>query len=216
LKNLSRQIEIAIVDKDPITRHGLEEIFKNINFISKVNMYSSGKDLIRALKSRAFDLVVINTVHSVKIVESVRNLLPNTKVLILNLYVSLGEILEIYKMEIHEHITKNTSADGLKNAVQKIITGGNYCCKSLNTDLINLLIRWDKSRLSGECRSLTAREKEVLKLICEQFSSEEIASKLFLSPKTVKRHREILFDKTGVKNVAGLVIYAIKNKIYLV
>lgn len=62
---------------------------------------------------------------------------------------------------------------------------------------------------------ITHRETEIIKLICDQYSSGEIADKLCLSSKTIKRHRQILFDKTGVKNVVGLVIYAIKNNIYL-
>lgn len=61
---------------------------------------------------------------------------------------------------------------------------------------------------------ITSRETEIIKLICDQYSSEEIADKLCLSAKTVKRHRQIMFDKTGVKNVVGLVLFAIKNNIY--
>lgn len=61
---------------------------------------------------------------------------------------------------------------------------------------------------------ITIRETEIIRMICDQHSSNEIADKLCLSSKTIKRHRQILFDKTGVKNVVGLVLYAIKNDIY--
>ena len=61
---------------------------------------------------------------------------------------------------------------------------------------------------------ISSRETEIIRLICDQHSSDEIADKLCLSSKTIKRHRQILFDKTGVKNVVGLVLFAIKNDIY--
>jgi DNA-binding NarL/FixJ family response regulator len=67
--------------------------------------------------------------------------------------------------------------------------------------------------IGSSLEQLTKREEEILDLICQQFTTEEIAEKLFISPKTVTGHRNSLLEKTGSHNVAGLVIYAIKNNI---
>ncbi|MEM8906827.1 MAG: LuxR C-terminal-related transcriptional regulator, partial [Bacteroidota bacterium] len=61
--------------------------------------------------------------------------------------------------------------------------------------------------------NLTKRELEILQLICEQFTTSEIAEKLFISPRTVDGHRNNLLEKTGAKNTAGLVVFALENKV---
>jgi DNA-binding NarL/FixJ family response regulator len=112
---------------------------------------------------------------------------------------------------------KNTDVSELNKSIAMALQGDSYFCNEAQNVIFKDLLRRDKVITNGDAvKNISTREMEVLKLICEQHSTEEIADKLFISPLTVKRHRQILMEKTNSKNLAGLVVFSIKNDIYRV
>jgi DNA-binding NarL/FixJ family response regulator len=109
-------------------------------------------------------------------------------------------------------ILKSSGIEELKKAITEVMNGESYFSSELLRKIINNLSHNDSSKATIES-SLTSREVEVLQHICLGLNNEEIAQKLFISPKTVKRHRSNLFEKTKSKNTYGLIHYALKNKI---
>ena len=93
-----------------------------------------------------------------------------------------------------------------------------YCTiyKNIQIDIDKNISVLHHCRTSFEKEELTAREREVLELICNQNNTSEIAERLYISPRTVEVHRNSLLIKTGSQNIAGLVVYAIQNKIVIV
>ena len=103
-------------------------------------------------------------------------------------------------------ILKDIDNNELTNAIRKVNVGGNYFSQEL---LLNLI----KNKPDGAGIDLTKREKEVLELICQGFSNQQISEELFISQRTVERHRSSLLYKTNSKNSVSLVVFAIKNNL---
>ena len=108
----------------------------------------------------------------------------------------------------HGYLIKDCDPQEVYDAIFSVYTRGTY----INERALRALQKRSLSK-SSIAEALTKREIEVLELICKQLTSEEIGEKLFISVKTVNGHRVNLLEKTGAKNTAGLVIYALKNGI---
>ena len=118
-------------------------------------------------------------------------------------------ILKMLKVGAIGYLLKDTEKSVLENALLEIVESGFYHTKTVT----NLLMK----NLSGkESQELTFKEREItfMKYACTELTYKEIADKMCLSPKTIDGYRDVLFTKLNVKNRVGLVMYAIKNKIY--
>lgn len=141
----------------------------------------------------------------------VKNQFPHIQVLILSMYNNATAVQEAVFAEADGYILKNAGRDELLKAVRRISNGGTY----FSQDIVPMIYKqYHKEKIQAEqMRQLTAREKEILSLIVKEYTSEEIAAKLFLSKKTVDNHRQHLLEKTGCKSTVGLVKFAIKGQL---
>jgi two-component system, NarL family, nitrate/nitrite response regulator NarL len=138
----------------------------------------------------------------------VKNEFPHIQVLILSMYNNATAVQEAVFAEADGYILKNAGKEELLKAVHRIVNGGTY----FSQDIVPLIYKqYHKEKIENEkLGQLSSREKEVLSLIVKEYTSEEIAEKLFLSKKTVDNHRQHLLEKTGCKSTVGLVKFAIK------
>ena len=112
------------------------------------------------------------------------------------------------------YMLKNSSLEEFKKAVKKVISGDNYYSQDLLMSITkNLIVEKTQRSKQAVMPDLSKREKEVLELICMGFSNQNIGDKLFISDRTVERHKTNLYEKTGTQNSVNLVIYAFKNKL---
>jgi DNA-binding NarL/FixJ family response regulator len=112
------------------------------------------------------------------------------------------------------YLLKNAEPEEIKTAIFTVHENGYYFNDFVNKDLMKKLTnRSQVKHVFNKNIELTDREQEVLKLICQEHTATEIANLIFLSPRTVEGIRTKLLEKIGVKNTAGLVMYAVKNKI---
>ena len=108
-------------------------------------------------------------------------------------------------------LLKNTNLQEVKTAIDTVMSGGNYFSQEL---MQNLLRNYKLTKGQKETESeLSEREIEILLLISEGLSNQEIGDRLFISKRTVEKHRANILDKTNCKNTAGLIMYAIKNQL---
>lgn len=133
---------------------------------------------------------------------------PHIQVLILSMYDNPAAVKEAVFAEADGYILKNAGRGELLKALHKIVDGGTYFAQ----DIVPIIYRqYNKQKLQDEQLSqLSAREKEILSLIVKEFTSEEIASKLCISKKTVDNHRANILEKSNCKSTVGLVKFAIK------
>jgi len=139
----------------------------------------------------------------------VKNEFPHIQVLILSMYNNATAVKEAIMSEADGYILKNSGKKELLHALHRITNGGTY----FSQDIVPVIYeQYHQQKIMDEQLSrLSLREKEILSLIVKEFTSEEIAEKLFISKKTVDNHRQHLLEKTNCKSTVGLVKFAIKR-----
>jgi DNA-binding NarL/FixJ family response regulator len=136
---------------------------------------------------------------------------PAMKVIILSVHDDENFIAQLIEEGAHGYLVKDTDPKEVHEAIVAVYQKGSYINeRTLKAIQRNLGVKKKPKKVDLQ---LTRREEEVLQLVCRQLTAEEIANQLFISIKTVNGHRNNLLQKTGSKNVTGLVIYAVKNHI---
>jgi len=116
-------------------------------------------------------------------------------------------------MGVHGYLVKNCETDELALAIESVLTQNCYYNKLTMQAIKNAMYQKRKNTDPLADNGITKRETEILHLICEEYTAQEIAEKLFLSVRTVEGHRNNLLSKTGAKNTAGLVLFAARNNV---
>ncbi len=210
---------ILLVDDHQIIRDGLKFYFETIEDYSIVAEACNGREALDQMKSQNFDLIISDMqmpeMDGLELMKYLSENNPTQKVLALTMIDEARYIKEMIRNGVQGYVLKDAGQAEVLKAVTEICNGGNYYSKEITTALIGDF-RKDKPkkkvRLSLST-PLSEREKEVLRLIAEEYSNAEIADKLCISVRTVDAHKRRLLAKTGAKNVAGLVLYAIENEL---
>jgi DNA-binding NarL/FixJ family response regulator len=135
----------------------------------------------------------------------------NIKILVLSVHDDENFIADLIEHGAHGYLVKDSDPNEVFAAIEAVHNKGTYINdRALKAIQSRMNMKTPRKKISIE---ITKREEEILQLVCQQYTAEEIAKKLFISVKTVNGHRNNLLLKTGSKNVTGLVLYAIKHHI---
>lgn len=204
------KIGVAIVDDHQLFRNGLKFIINNEPDIEVVIEASNGKEFLNYLESLKPDVVLMDiSMPEMDGVETTRQALlkyPDLQVLVLSMYSDVEYYNTMIELGVKGFILKDIDNNELADAIRKVFSGGNYFSQELLLKLI-------KHKPENTGIELTKREKEVLELICKGYSNQQISEELFISQRTVERHRSSLLYKTESKNSISLVVFAIKNSL---
>lgn len=210
---------VLIADDHIIFREGLAVLLHKMPHVSCVLQASNGKEVLTILEQQTVDTVLmdiemplLNGVETTNIIKQNKGI--TTRVIALTMFNREADVMNLYDIGVDGYLLKDSSVSEVAKALAFVHEGKEYYCEAVKEVLFKSLLRRRKSEISTEDASLSNREKEVLQLICEQYSTEEIASKLFLSPLTVNNHRRSILSKTKSKNIAGMVLYALQHGIY--
>lgn len=217
----TKKITIAVADDHALFRKGLVGLLEDFGFVEHVYEASNGLELIELLKiaDPLPEIVLLDlrmpVMDGVEATEKIKELFPEIKIIILTMQDDESFILHMIEKGINSFLLKNVEPEELERVIKTLQTREFYFNEKLSNMVVKALYSKGKKATSIYYDSLfTEREIEVLKLICEELTNQEIADKLNVSKRTIDGHRTALFDKSGVKNTAGLVIYAVKNGIY--
>ncbi|MCG6186231.1 response regulator [Maribellus maritimus] len=209
---MNKNVQIAIVDDHQIFRTGMEVIINGIPNFNITGSFPDGGSLLQGLKISQPDLIFMDIklpdYSGIDLTRTIKQKYPSVKIIALTMF---GEIEYFNKMGdagADGFLMKNTDIPELEKAIKNVLNGEAYFAKEF-LGYLNL-----KTKSVGQPLvqvHLSEREKEVLKLICDGDSNNEIAEKLFISTHTVDGHRRNLIQKTGVKNTPNLVMFALKN-----
>jgi DNA-binding NarL/FixJ family response regulator len=214
-------IKILIADDHQMFIDGIAASLKDNEFINIISTANNGAQAIRQLEKELVDVVLLdinmpemNGIEAAKII--VKNH-PLVRIIALSMYLEKEFIEELIHIGVSGYILKNTTMGELEQAIISVSSGKKYFS---NDVALKMLDAQTNNEYAGKIDSeptsqvgLTEREVEVLKLITKEFTTPEIAKKLFISVYTVETHRKNLIRKLNVKNIAGLVKYAIQNGI---
>lgn len=208
------KIRIALADDHQLFRNGLKILLGGYPEFEVVAEASNGTELLKVLENCPTDIVLMDInmpeMDGVEATSRISRQIPEVFVIALSMY---GEEEYYYRMVeagAKGFILKDSDISDVHDAIIAVHRGGNY----FSQELLYHVIRHIKNREQEEKSSnLSRREKEILFKICEGLSNHEIAEELFISKRTVDKHRANLLAKTGSKNTASLILYAIKNRL---
>ena len=213
---LIKKPEIVIVDDHLIFRQGLKSIITLENIADVIGEASNGIELLELLKTLKPDLVLMDIdmprMNGLDATEKALELIPDLKIIAFSMFSDEEYYYKMIDRGVKGFILKTSGINELENAINKVMAGESYFSNELLRKIINNFGRSTNTKPSVQ-DNLTEREIEVLQQICLGLSTEEIAEKLFISPKTVKSHKSKLLEKTACKNTPLLILFAIKNKI---
>ena len=205
-------IPIAITDDHTIVIEGIKTMLKSNKEIEVLQSFENLKDTFENLNSAVKVLLLDINLPDGNGINACKELLekhPDLKIIALTNFEETVFIKQIIKNGAMGYLLKNTDKKELTEAIKSVIEGKRYLPKKISDILLNDSIGINNS--SYFIPKLTVREKEILNLIIQEFTTEEIAVKLFVSTKTVESHRSNLIQKLGVKNSAGLVRVAFEK-----
>ena len=207
---------IIIVDDHLIFRQGLKSIITLENIANVIGEASNGIELLQLLSQLKPDLVLMDIdmphMNGLEATEKAMELMPDLKIIAFSMFSDEEYYYKMIDRGVKGFILKTSGINELENAIQNVMLGESYFSNELLRKIINNFGR-PTSNKTTVADSLTDRETEVLQEICLGLTTEEIADKLFISPKTVKSHKSNLLEKTECKNTPSLILFAIKNKI---
>ncbi|MDQ3049768.1 MAG: response regulator transcription factor [Bacteroidota bacterium] len=212
-------INIILADDHEIFRKGLEVTLRRVNFVGRILHATNGNEVISIMNSGEPVQVIIMDIRmpeldGISATIQLRMKYQDVKILALSMMDDKASIVQMFKAGANGYLLKNTNKLELAEAMQHVLEGNTYYSKEVS----ELLLRHNLEKLPLPRKTqfiteLTSREQEVLKLICHQYSTKEIAEMLCLSERTIEGHRKNLMEKTQSKNMAGLVYYALENGI---
>ena len=205
-------IPIAITDDHTIVIEGIKTMLKSNKEIEVLQSFENLKDTFENLNSAVKVLLLDINLPDGNGINACKELLekhPDLKIIALTNFEDTVFIKQIIKNGAMGYLLKNTDKKELTEAIKSVMEGKRYLPKKISDILLNDSIGIQNSNYF--IPKLTVREKEILNLIIQEFTSEEIATKIFVSTKTVESHRSNLIQKLGVKNSAGLVRVAFEK-----
>ncbi len=209
-------IKILIAESTDIYRLGIETAIGMDSGLSIVKSVDTGRKLLNAYKANPESVCLLSSnisdmnIHD--IMDKLKEINQGVLAIVLTHSTDLFHLNQSLKAGIMGYLTKNAPAKELIKIVREVNSGQQAFSDSVSQIMISQYTTHTKrTAVAGNKKSVTKREKEVLKLIVEGFTSAEIAKKLYISTRTVETHRSNLMNKLGIKNTAGLVRYAMRE-----
>lgn len=208
------KIRIIIADDHQLFRNGLKILLNAFPDFEITGEASNGEEFLKILRNTKAEIALMDiNMPEMDGIEATRKglrLCPDIKIIALSMY---GEEEYYYKMVdagAKGFVLKDSDISEVREAIYAVSKGGSYFSQEL---LYHVIQKIKHRENESKMANLSKREKEILIKICEGLSNQEIADNLFISKRTVDKHRANLLGKTNSKNTASLILFAIKNKL---
>ena len=209
---MRNNLKIYIVDDHSLFREGLNFLLSSSKYISEIREAENGRVFLRDLESFNPDVVLMDIempdINGIEATKEALHLIPNLKIIALSMYTDENYYTEMLEAGAKGFLIKNSQFRDVETAILEVFNNRNYFSPEILSSIITSL---NKSPEQPGNKTLTKREIEILTNICMGLSNSEIAEQLFISKRTVDKHRENILFKIQAKNTAELVVYAIKN-----
>lgn len=217
---MTQKIKIIIVDDHPLIKEGLKQILSFYPDIEIVSEGSNGSEAISIVSETSCDILLLDinmpVMSGLDALKIIRQNNPYLKVLLLTVENDFGTLREAIDLKVNGYILKESAGSTLTDAIRHVYSGGNYIDQTLTKHVFNIINEpsmakesTSKPEMPDPFSLLTEREKEILSYISKGCSNEEIASKLFLSEKTIRNTITSIFKKINVKDRVQAAIYVL-------
>ena len=207
--------KVVLADDHQFLLDGIMTILKEMPSVEIVATAQNGFELMDVVARQKPELVILDLnmpgYDGLQCLKKIKNDFPETKVLILSNYSQPELVVDVKQIGADGYLIKNSSAAELKAAVTSVLSGGKYYPSANELKSVA-----DDSYFFDEFLKkyqLTKREVEIIRMVCREMSTKEIATKLYLSELTINTHRRNVFRKLDIKNIAGLMNFAKNNQL---
>jgi len=206
------KLDLFLVDDHSLFREGLKFLLSNFDFVENIYEAENGAQFISALKNTPVDIALLDiempVMNGIEATKQALLIRPELKVIALSMYSEESYYSSMIDAGAVGFLMKNSNFGEVKKAISDVWNGKNYFSTEILQSILTRVVNKKQQNVNEE---ITERETEILFYICKGLSNAEIARELNISKRTVDKHRENLLEKTGSKNTANLVIFAIKN-----
>lgn len=206
------EIKIIIVDDHSVVRRGIRMLLEDESGFKVIDEALNGVEALKKCKAHQPDIIISDIsmpdMTGLELTQVLKKECPRVKVLLLTMHQESEYVIKAFKSGAFGYLHKGVQEDEIVTAIHQIIAGEKYYSADVSEILMQNVIGSDK-----EVATLTKRELEILKELIDGLSNKQIASKLFISIRTVDTHRSNIMNKLEVKNTAALVKYALQNKL---
>lgn len=213
-------IRVAVVDDHEMFRKGIIGILVESEQFTVTLEAANGQEFLDKLESTAVDVALLDlempVLSGMDACKIAREKSPDLKILILTMHKTPHFMVHMMENGANGYLVKESGPEELEDAIVKVHETGYYFSDAVSRAMLQRLDGGSKKiqKIEENLHSeLSSREQEVLELICQELTTPEIAEKLYLSPRTVEGYRKQLLEKTGTRNTAGLVIWAVRQGI---
>jgi DNA-binding NarL/FixJ family response regulator len=214
VKNKSDSIKIIVVEDQELMRKSFIALLKEDKHFEVIAEAANGKELLELLKQTTPDIVLLDiempVMNGKEALEIINKRFPEVKVIMLSMHAGINFISELMARGARAFIPKDCDPDSLFEAIHTVHSEGYYFDKSISEAVLRGLQREKSINPILEALSLSDREVEILKELCEGKTNKQIAASLKISVSTVDFHRGNVYKKTNSKNIIDLIKYAIK------
>ncbi len=211
-------VKIILADDHNIIRQGISTMLNNENDMAVVATADNGRDAVKLVKKHKPDVVVMDIsmpdLNGIEASKMIKDALPDTKIIALSVHTGRRFVTGMLKAGVSGYLIKQCALEELVGAIHCVMKNQSYLSPEITEvvmkDYVNGSLNTDASvELSG-------REREVLQLVAEGMKSDDIASRLNISIKTVSSHRSQVMKKLGIDSIAELAIYAVREGVIVV
>lgn len=211
------KIKLFIVDDHQMLIDGLKALLANEKLyivIGETTKAAAAFDLIR---NNIPDIILTDVsmpeMDGIEFTRKIKEKYPSIKIIALSMFAEKSIISEMLDAGVSGYILKNTGKSELVDALQKVSGGGMFFSDEVSVEMMKAISERGLKKEEEARAHLTDREKEIIKLIAQEYSNAKIGDTLFISERTVETHRKNIFRKTGTKSIVGLIKYVIENKL---
>lgn len=209
---------LTIFDEPMLYTEGLSKLLTQSKIFNNIDICNSLETLSKHLKEEPPEILMMssNMLMLTELYKSVENITSehqNIKIIIIGNCYDIIDIRKLFNKGIKSYLDKNCRYDEFIKSINALLLNEIYICDQAKERMISFISNEQEKRKLHLRDPLTRREMEILKLICDGYSSKDISEKLFISINTVETHRKKILLKLNVKNTVGVVKYALENHI---
>ncbi len=208
-------VRVLMADDHNLMRAGLRSLIEQLEGIEVVGEAADGHEALDLLAKRGVDVLLLDLalpgLNGIEVAGRVAKEHPAVRVLILSMHATEEHVLRALRAGVAGYVLKDASVTELELALKVVMQGKTYLSPSVSRTFLDDYLKRLDDRQAAPVAALTPRQREILQLIAEGQSTKEIAYKLELSVKTVETHRAQIMERLGIRDIPGLVRYAIRT-----
>jgi len=212
-----KKIRVLLVDDHAILREGIKALLEKQDDIEVVAEAADGREAIPKVDQFRPDVVVLDismpTMDGLESTRQIKRENPDIKVLVLTMHDNEEYFFQLLRAGASGYVTKKSVSRELVSAIEAVYRGESFFCPSMAKFLLSDFLRLDKAVEDTGQEELTPREREIVKLIAEGYTNQQIADLLHRSVKTIESHRSNILRKLGIHDSIELVKYAVRKKL---